>query len=122
MPPGVAGREQGGMGEKERSDREAEAPMQPVQAVASHGRFDPRQAADEHQLKEHSRGDQEPRQPAERDGETAFAIEQKAARAMPPRDAKGHNVNQAGHGEPLRRCDGSRAVPSQGSSVAPFAV
>jgi hypothetical protein len=54
------------MNEQQGSDQETEASMPPVQAVASHRRLDPRQPADENQLKQDTRADQEPSQPAER--------------------------------------------------------
>jgi len=118
MPAGVSNRQQRGMGEKQGSDHKTEAPMQPIQAVASHRRLDPGQTADEDQLKEYARGDQEPHQPAERHRAAAcFAVQQQTTRAMPPRDAKRGRMKRAGHSEPLRRRDGARAVPSQDSFV-----
>ena len=71
MPASVSDCEQRGMNKQQGSDQETEAPMQPVQAIASHRRLDPGQAADEDQLKQHTRADQEPSQPAERHGAAA---------------------------------------------------
>ena len=85
--------------------------MPPRQSVASERRLEPRQAADEHQLQQHRRADQEPGQPAERHYVSArSATQQQVARGVPPRDAKHRGVKPASRGEPLRQRDASLAV------------
>jgi hypothetical protein len=84
------------------------------QSVASEQRPEPRQAADEHQLQQHRRADQEPGQSAERHSVSArCATQQQVAGGVPPRDAKHRGVKPAGRGEPLRRRDASLAVTRQ---------
>jgi len=86
----------------------------PRQSIASERRLEPRQAADEHQLQQHRRADQEPGQPAERHYVPArSATQQQVARSVPPRDAKHRGVKPASSGDPVRRRDASLAVTRQ---------
>src|SRR5205823_8405464 len=87
MPPRVSDRQQYRMTHEQRCDDNADVPMQTVQSVASHGRLDPGETADEGQLKQYSRPDEQADQPAERHKAiTRHAARYEGAGDVPPRD------------------------------------
>src|SRR5205814_9748878 len=65
VAPGISDREQHRMAEKQRRDDKTDRSMQTVQPVASEERLDPWETADEGQLKQHARPDEQADQSAE---------------------------------------------------------